>query len=140
MIRTILVAHDFSSHAERALEYGVALAKGLGAKLHILHAYRVQADINLPGDLWAQVEEEASRRLAKVTGCAESDGLEVETHLSQRHPVQAIPDTAAEIEADLIIMGTRGHTGWRHVILGSVAERTIRSAPCSVLTVKASDG
>ena len=60
------------------------------------------------------------------------------SHLSEVPAASAIVDMAEELEADLIIMGTRGHTGLKHVLLGSVAERTLRHAPCSVLTVKVS--
>ena len=60
------------------------------------------------------------------------------SHLSEVPAASAIVDLAEELGADLIIMGTRGHTGLKHVLLGSVAERTLRHAPCSVLTVKES--
>ena len=53
-------------------------------------------------------------------------------------PVPALVDLASEVSADLIVIGTRGHTGLKHVLLGSVAERVVRTAPCPVLTVKES--
>ena len=67
------------------------------------------------------------------------EGIEVGVSLSSRFPSLEISETAAEIGADLIVMGTRGLSGIKHVLLGSVAERTLRLAPCPVLTLKASD-
>lgn len=136
-MRTILVATDFSPHADHAAEYGVALARRFGARLHLLHAYRVQSDLVLPGDLWERVEKEAGRRIARAAQELETKEVPVETHLSPHHPVRAICETARVIRADLVVMGTRGLSGLRHVILGSVAEGTVRTAPCPVLTVKA---
>jgi nucleotide-binding universal stress UspA family protein len=62
--------------------------------------------------------------------------LEVSSEVSPVMPSEAILAISREIGADLIVMGTHGHTGLKHALLGSVAERTIRLAPCSVLTVK----
>ena len=63
-------------------------------------------------------------------------GWRSSSEVSPALPSEAILAAAGEIGADLIVMGTHGHTGLKHVLLGSVAERTIRLAPCSVLTVK----
>jgi nucleotide-binding universal stress UspA family protein len=59
-------------------------------------------------------------------------------HLSPASPSLAIETTVEEVGADLVVMGTRGLSGIKHVVLGSVAERTVRTCPCPVLTVKAS--
>jgi nucleotide-binding universal stress UspA family protein len=65
-----------------------------------------------------------------------AEGVKASSHLSEVPAASAIVGQAEELGVDLIIMGTRGHTGLKHVLLGSVAERTLRHAPCSVLTVK----
>jgi nucleotide-binding universal stress UspA family protein len=135
-IRTILVATDFSESAKNAIDYAVFLAQTFSARLHLLHAYRVQSDLVLPGDLWERVEKESSRRLGETAREIASRGVEVEPHLSPHHPVRAISETAQETGADLVVMGTRGLSGLRHVVLGSVAEGTVRTAPCPVLTVR----
>ena len=62
--------------------------------------------------------------------------LSVKTHLRKGLAVEMIASEAERLESDLIVMGTRGHTGFAHVSLGSVAERTLRLAPCSVLTTR----
>jgi universal stress protein E len=67
-----------------------------------------------------------------------TEGIAATPHLSEGPAAPAIVGLAERLGADLIVMGTRGHTGLRHVLLGSVAERTLRHAPCSVMTVKAS--
>jgi nucleotide-binding universal stress UspA family protein len=68
-----------------------------------------------------------------------SAGVAVESTVTPTAPVEAIERTAEEIGADLVVMGSRGLTGLKHVLLGSVAERTLRTAPCPVLTVKDDD-
>ena len=74
--------------------------------------------------------------LTKKTGY----GLVAMAHLAELPPAQAITQTAEEIGADVIVMGTRGLAGLKHVLLGSVAERTIRTAPCPVITIKEEQG
>lgn len=141
-IRTILVAVDFSSHSKRALEYAVRLAKRLGARVHVLHSYHVPFPQPSPDlmvvseEARTSVREAAELELDKLVRQVWAEGVPMGRHLVVEHPVLAIPEAARALGADLIVMGTRGHTGLKHVLLGSVAERTLRSAPCPVLTLK----
>jgi nucleotide-binding universal stress UspA family protein len=144
-IQTILVPVDFSEHSARALDMAVDVAKAFKAKLQLLHCYQIQPagvspyGIVLPESFDREVREAAGRQLAEWRDKAASQGVEVEASLSSMFPSLAISETASEIDADLIVMGTRGLSGIKHVLLGSVAERTLRVAPCPVLTVKGSD-
>ena len=146
-IETLLVPMDFSTHSKKALLYAAELGKVFGAKLHLLHCYgidMVQAFpydppylTNLPPDFDDRVREAAESKLAGFRKEVEDLGVAVEIHLSKLFPSDAILRTAKEIQADMIVMGTRGRTGLEHVLLGSVAERTIRIAPCPVVSIKA---
>ena len=78
-------------------------------------------------------------RLRESQEKVEAEGVLAEASVLSAFPPQAIAEMAQGIGADLIVMGTRGLTGIRHVMLGSVAERTVRLAPCPVLTVKAEE-
>ncbi len=141
-IRTILVAHDFSEHSDAALETAVELARGFGAVLHLVHSYAIPIhgvmpyEFAVPDGVWDGIREAAGRRLDEIRGKVEAEGLEVSSELSPELPSEAVVKCAAERGADLIVMGTRGLSGLKHVVLGSVAERTLRDAPCPVLTVK----
>ena len=90
----------------------------------------------LSDDFSREFREAAESKLNEWTEKAAASGVEVESILTSRFPSEAIAATAKEGGADLIVMGTRGLTGLAHIVLGSVAERTIRIAPCPVLTVK----
>jgi nucleotide-binding universal stress UspA family protein len=144
MIRfeTFLVPIDFSTHSDKALDTAIALAKTFGARIHLLHAYHLPIQVAtpdqiiIPRDFWTTVRDSAARKLEKTLQKVTAAGIAGETHLAEMPPAQAITQTAEKIDADLIVMGTRGLTGLKHVLLGSVAERTIRTAPCPVMTVK----
>jgi nucleotide-binding universal stress UspA family protein len=142
-IRTILVPMDFSDDSDEALAWGIDLAQRFGAKLHLLHSYLIELggfspyDATFPQDLADRVREMATVKLEDRRTRARQAGIEATTHLVPQFPPEAIADAATRIGADLIVMGTRGLTGFKHVLLGSVAERTVRVAPCPVLTVKA---
>ncbi len=145
-IRTILVPVDFSEHSAHALDMALDVAKAFGgAKLHVLHCYQVQPvgvspyGIVMPESFDRDIREAASRQLEAWREKAAGAGADVEVHLSSMFPSIAIAETASEVGADLIVMGTRGLSGIKHVLLGSVAERTLRTAPCPVLTVKHPD-
>jgi len=90
----------------------------------------------VPVDFLDQVREAAARQLGEWRSQYCADEIDVHEHLSQLPPSQAIEELAEELGVGLIVIGTRGLTGLKHVLLGSVAERVVRSAPCPVLTVK----
>jgi nucleotide-binding universal stress UspA family protein len=140
--KTILVALDFSEHASAALDQAIALARESGATVHLLHAYELPFgampiyDVQVPQSMFEAVRDAAARRIEKARAKADAAGVACETHLVTSPPTPAIIDIAKSIEADLIVMGTRGLSGFQHVLLGSNAERTARLAPCPVLTLK----
>jgi nucleotide-binding universal stress UspA family protein len=141
-LNQILVPIDFSVHSERALDTAIALAKRYGARVHLLHAYHLPVtvatpeQIVIPRDFWRSVRDAATEKLESSADRVQAEGVAVESHLTEDSPAPAIVEAAEKLEVDLIVMGTRGNTGLKHVLLGSVAERTLRTAPCPVLTVK----
>ena len=143
--RKILVPVDFSDHSERALETARELAKAFDSKLLLLHCYQVSPGaispygIVLPEGFDREVREAAARRLDEWRDKAAADGVDVEARLSSTFPSMGIVDAATEEKVDLVVMGTRGLSGLKHVLLGSVAERVLRTAHCPVLTVKEAD-
>ncbi len=144
-IRNILVPVDFSKHSEKALETAVEFAKVFDADLHLIHAYSLPVgvvtpyDYQIPASILGEMREAATKRIDEAVKKVAGQGVKVHGLVTEGLPTQAIEEAAEQIKADLIVMGTRGLTGLKHVVLGSVAERTIRHAPCAVLTVHHKD-
>jgi nucleotide-binding universal stress UspA family protein len=90
----------------------------------------------LPADFWSNVKSEAEQSLSRYADQVRAAGLECEVVVREGYPATVIEDVAQEWAADLIVIGTRGHTGLKHLLLGSIAERVVQKAPCPVLTVK----
>lgn len=140
--RNIVVAVDFSENSDAAFGTALELAKQYGSKLHIVHAFAYPIalvspyEVSLPVDFLDAARDEAKQKLEATAEKARAENVDVEWHLEEGASAAAIVKVASETNADLIVMGTRGHTGLKHVVLGSVAERTVRTAQCSVLTVK----
>jgi nucleotide-binding universal stress UspA family protein len=139
-LEVLLVPIDFSSLAHHALLYAIDLARGSGATIHLLHACYIDPQmapdaIEPFAELRARVRDSAARRLEKAEHPVREAGLACESHLVELRPVDGILELASQIGADLIVMGTRGTSGLERLLLGSVAERTVRSAPCPVLTL-----
>ena len=141
-VRTILVPLDFSPSSDAVLEWAAHLAEEHGSRLVLLHAYHLPVDFQqlegayLPPDFWTQVKADASQNLDRYAVRLRERGLEVETSIREGYPASVIEDEARARHADLVVIGTRGHTGLKHLLLGSVAERVVQKAPCPVLTVK----
>jgi nucleotide-binding universal stress UspA family protein len=139
---TILVPVDFSDHSKEALDSAVQIAQLFGSTIHLLHCYHIQTagispyGIVLPSGYYDDIREAAQKRLNDWHEQIFSEGIKVESRLSADSPSLAINLAAEEISADLVVMGTRGLSGLKHAMLGSVAERVVRLAPCPVLTVK----
>jgi nucleotide-binding universal stress UspA family protein len=141
-ISRILVAMDFSSHADEAARVATQLAKRLRATVDVLHAFDLPRDY-IPYtsafgvELEQKIEAGVAEKLEEVRERLEATDVPVTLHYRRGHPALTIAETAKETGCQLIVMGTRGQSGLAHVLLGSVAERTLRAAPCSVLVVKA---
>jgi nucleotide-binding universal stress UspA family protein len=142
--RQILVATDFSEPSEAALRYGRQLARTLGAQLHLLHVvddlaqrYVLDDVVELPPGLQADVELAAQNELERLLGHDDRRELRAVAELrTSSSPAACIVDYARASGIDLIVMGTHGRGGLTHMLLGSVAERVVRTAPCAVLVVR----
>jgi universal stress protein A len=141
-IRKMLVATDFSTPSDHAVDAAVELAKATGASIDLVHAFDVPIplvtpyEVAIPTNFITEAREAATRRLKECEEKIRAAGVEVRAHLSEIPAAPALAQAAKDLGSDLIVMGTRGNTGLKHILLGSVAERTLRTAPCSVLTVK----
>jgi nucleotide-binding universal stress UspA family protein len=141
-LKKILVPTDFSDCSDAALKYGRALAGTFGATLHLLHV--VQDPYTQPWaaeafpaplvDLLDQWQAQARQRVTALI--PESERGSVMTTAVVGSPFSEILRYAAEQQIDLIVIGTHGRGLIGHMLLGSVAERVVRRAPCPVLTVR----
>ncbi len=142
LFQKILVPTDFSPHADAALRLACELAKSNEAALYVVHVYDLLLT-SLPEGMTyydtaavTYMREELGKRLAQVQRNATAAGVrQVETKLIEGQPYREIVRAAEESKSQLIVMGTHGRTGIAHVLLGSVAERVARKAPCPVITV-----
>ncbi len=141
-IQHILVPIDFSPCSEAAFDFAVDLARRLGARLTLLHVIHVMplgvagGEATLPYAYLAEIEQDAQQALTGYQERAREAGVSAETRVVHGIPPQSIVEIAQDAHADLIVMGTHGRTGLQHILLGSVAERVLRQAPCPVLTVR----
>jgi nucleotide-binding universal stress UspA family protein len=141
MAQHILVPTDFSADADDALEYAIQLAHTLQARLTLLHVIEplVVGSIDaLPATFLQDLEAKITDIMASYHARVTAAGVQSDFTIVHGVPFHVIVETARTAHADLIIMGTHGRTGLRHVLLGSVAERVVRLAPCPVLVVRAS--
>jgi nucleotide-binding universal stress UspA family protein len=137
-VRRILSPTDFSEGSEHALAYALQLAEKLGAEVQALHAYQLPIYVLPegaldPGTIPAEEVTKAARERMNTFG--ESHPKVKEVHLREGPAARCIVDVAKEIGADMIVMGTHGRTGLTRMLVGSVAERVVRSSPVPVLTV-----
>ena len=141
-IKTILVPTDFSDTSAAALDYARALAQAFGSTLHLIHV--VPDPYTRPGTIeaygpsldgllqqWKQQSEDHLRGLL-----ADADASRTTRAVLTGHAFVEIVQYAKRQNADLIVMGTHGRGPVAHMLLGSVAEKVVRKAPCPVLTVR----
>lgn len=143
VLKNILVATDFSDSAAVALAYGRDLARTFNAHLHVAHMvedvmvrYSPEVGFAAP-ELQKTLEEKAWRHLRELLA-ADTSGLTVVPVVETAANIpQGIVEYAKTHTIDLIITGTHGRGPIKHLLMGSVAERVVRTAPCPVLTVHA---
>jgi nucleotide-binding universal stress UspA family protein len=149
-MKRILVGTDFSPESHLALAHALRIARRLDATLLIAHAGTVieptaaalapeSAVLVEYQKIVAEHEVESRSRLAELVREVQAQGLAAEEHLIDGFADTALRDAAEALDADLVVIGTHGRTGLKRILLGSVAERVVRRAPCPVLTVRPPD-
>jgi len=143
-IANVLVATDFSEASASARAYGRELARTFGATLHVLHA--VENPVMWAGPesagvdfarLQADLEASAQKQLAALVTADDRRELGARTIMrTGNSPAFEIANYAKEAGIDIVVMGTHGRGRVAHLLMGSVAEKMVRIAPCPVLTVR----
>lgn len=140
-IHQILAPTDFSEYSKQAIAYAREWAQRFGAKLVLLHvvelpAYRLEGLplSRLGASFLDDLVRQAADALAQIL--PQETEVEVMRRVVVGVPYRKIVEVAAAEKVDLIVMATRGRTGLSHLIMGSVAERVVRTAPCPVLTMR----
>jgi nucleotide-binding universal stress UspA family protein len=144
-LKKILFPTDFSDLSRHALKYALSFAKAYEAELHVMHvvdeAYQywmAMGPSSLPvGPLPDELLDLSKRELTRfVEEHLSEAGVSVVSEAIVGRPFVEIISYAKDRNVDLIVLGTHGRSGLRHVLLGSVAERVVRKAPCPVLTIR----
>ncbi|MEO6035448.1 MAG: universal stress protein [Verrucomicrobiota bacterium] len=139
--KKILMPTDFSKPAEQALNSAIALAKQYRAQLSLLYVVPIHyavGDYDLMdyATLTAEQKEIGQKKLAAMSKRLLAKKISVDTRLRHGRPAVEINEAAAELECDLIVISTHGHTGWERMTLGSTTEEVVRHASCPVLVVR----
>ena len=136
-LRTILVPIDFSANSLRGLDQALAMARQFSANIEVVHVVpdTVPAELSHIGIvlLEKRMAAEAQKKLEQIA--RKHPDFALTTHVLRGSVAFSIVRLAATRKVDLIIAATHGYTGLKHTLLGSVAERIVRHAPCPVLTV-----
>lgn len=141
MIDTVVVATDGSESVERAVEVALDLADRFDATVHALSVVDASDVESAPSELSTDLEGALTERSERATRAvaARADG-NVKTAVRRGRPASEISTYAREVDADIVATGTRGRHGENRFLIGSVAERVVRSCPVPVLTVRRLEG
>jgi nucleotide-binding universal stress UspA family protein len=143
-LRRILIPTDFSPHARAALALGAEIARRFDASVLLLHAYPLPV-ITLPEGFVPVSAQALAEALTQMRSALDQQRAELKTHgvrevetlIVEGAAAAEIVRVAGERKMDLVVMGTHGRGAFAHALLGSVAERVVRKAPCPVLTTHA---
>ena len=139
-LRTIVAATDFSPAAEAGLAWARALARRHGAAVHLVHAVQpppvLGTDVPVAIDVMDDFVDAARHKLDDLAQAWGQDGIEVHCRTAVGSPWRVVVEAAREVGADLVVIATRGHSGLKHLFLGSTTRRVIQHARCPVLSVR----
>ena len=141
-LKKILVPIDFSPMSKAAFQCGVRFAERFGCKIILLHVIEPETAIAgtpLAVDIFAQPDEDTNAAKAELACLAAGSHKHANSFTSAvriGHAPNEITKAAKELDVDLIMIPTHGYTSWRHLCIGSTAERVVRTAPCPVLVVR----
>jgi nucleotide-binding universal stress UspA family protein len=144
--RNIVIATDGSENTQKAISYGIEIAKLSGAIVHALYVVDTSSFSSIPMSTeggWEAMYEilktEGDKAVSAVKSQGEAAGVEVREVVLEGHPVNEIIEFAENNEIDLIVLGTLGKTGLDRFLLGSVAEKVVRSSQVPVMVVRSGE-
>ena len=141
-LQKILVPTDFSDLSQQALEFALSLADRFRAKVYLVHVWELPMTGSLlppepyPESVLTEEQTAGEEHLTKVANELKASGFDVEPVFVFGKPYMEIVKAATDFDVDLIVLASHGRSGVSHLLLGSVAEKVVRLAPCPVFTVK----
>jgi nucleotide-binding universal stress UspA family protein len=140
-IKKILIPTDGSDYSTRAAEYGIGVAKMLGAEVVVIYVIDMVvlnqiSKVTEREDVERELKQDGQRYINYVLSLAEEAGVKATSLLAKGRPFEQIVHLAKGLDVDLIVMGTYGRRGAERILIGSVAERVIEYSTCPVLVVK----
>ena len=146
-LKNIICATDFSNNSNEAINYASNLAKTFGAELVLIHVVEdaLEAASSIPftyagsegfDKQIVELKKKINTELQKKSDELNKSGVKTSYSILEGNPVAELIQYPEENPCDLIVMGTHGRTGLPHILIGSVAEKVVRKAPCAVLTVR----
>ncbi len=146
MVSKILIATDGSAYSQKAVDYGVGLARKLGADVIGLYVVNMKSlevyaighhdDISGYDSKVAVLKNEGEKALEYVASTGKKAGLDVQTRIVRGYPAEEILRRASSEGVGMIVVGNLGKTGLEHLLMGSVSEAVVKKAPCPVLVVR----
>jgi len=139
--RNILVPTDFTEPSEHAIDWAIQMASRLGSSITLMHAYELpivglpDATLIAPAEVASRIADASRKALDSALERHKDRGVRIAIVLRQGVAWQEINRVADEIDADLVVLGTHGRTGLARTLLGSTAEKVVRSAHHAVATI-----
>jgi nucleotide-binding universal stress UspA family protein len=144
--RNIVIATDGSENTQKAISYGIEIAKLSGATVHALYVVDTSSFSSIPMSteggweaMYEVLKTEGKKAVSAVKSKGEASGVEVREVVLEGHPINEIIEFAEKNNADLVVMGTLGKTGLDRFLLGSVAEKVVRGSKVPVMVVRSGD-
>ncbi len=141
LYKKILIATDGSEYTKNSIDHGLELAKNTESRVHVIYVIDTAAFASIPMDaawesMYALLKQEGDEATRYVAEKAEAEGLQVERNTVEGHPAEEIIKYAEKNSINLIVMGTLGKSGLDRFLLGSVAEKVVRTSKIPVLVVR----
>jgi nucleotide-binding universal stress UspA family protein len=144
--RNIVIATDGSENTQKAISYGIEIAKLSGATVHALYVVDTSSFSSIPMSteggweaMYEVLKTEGKKAVSAVKSKGEASGVEVREVVLEGHPINEIIEFAEKNNADLVVMGTLGKTGLDRFLLGSVAEKVVRGSKVPVMVVRSGE-
>lgn len=145
-ISKILIPVDFSENSQKAVNYGLSIARTYGAKVYMMHVISQRIvdaihELSIKGykgdfvEIMKDVRQDREKEMRTLVASSSGEGIEVEFILKEGKPGSEIVEVSKELKVDLIVIGHQGRTALGSLLLGSVAQYVVNHTPCPILVI-----